>query len=126
MDTGTTVGMPPLATGNLASNPFDEPVGGRTGQFDAGAGTTSSTAVTERSGFDGSFPLRVRPVDPPANDDFEEAQALFRRLPRAISVDATMLDGTAQHGERSRFAPQGGSERAGARVRSMPARTQVS
>lgn len=64
------------------------------------AGETYRIAVDGFGGETGSIRLRIRPVDPPANDDFAAAHELNGHLPIATSgsnVDATTEPGEPAH-----------------------------
>jgi hypothetical protein len=74
--------------------------------FTASAGTPYKIAV--RSGVgQGPFPLSIRALNPPPNDDFADAQTIGPGLP--IAQPGTTVDGTAESGEPDHLGPSGGA-----------------
>ena len=65
--------------------------------FRASAGTAYRIAVDGRSGAKGTVLLLIRPADPPANDDFLNAQALSGSLP--LNVAGTNVDASKEPSE---------------------------
>jgi hypothetical protein len=65
--------------------------------FAATAGTTYRVRVAGVGGATGNFTLRIAPATPPANDDFDQAEALPGSLP--VAVPGSTLDATREVGE---------------------------
>jgi hypothetical protein len=71
--------------------------------FSASAGTTYKIAVDSFDG--GTFPLNIRVLNPPSNDDFADAQTIGPGLP--IVQPGSTVDGTAESGEPDHLGPSG-------------------
>ena len=73
----------------------------------ASAGTTYRIAIDGFAAETGPIRLTIRALDPPANDDFAEAQSVAGELP--IEVAGTNVDAGKESGEPDHAGQRGGS-----------------